>query len=108
MAELNLTIIEIIVLQVGAIILGIAIHFFITSRRSLEPSSNKTKKLQRQFEDWKMKYFNEAEIKDRELAESRMLMKAYIASNLCGATHFMSAVPANLPIVNSKRLPDRR
>ena len=75
MAELNLTIIEIIVLQVGAIILGIAIHFFITSRRSLEPNTNRTKKLQRQFEDWKMKYFNEAEIKDRELAESRMLMK---------------------------------
>ncbi len=75
MAELNLTIIEIIVLQVGAIILGIAIHFFITSRRSLEPNTNRTKKLQRQFEDWKMKYFNEAEIKDRELAESRLLMK---------------------------------
>ncbi len=75
MAELNLTIIEIIVLQVGAIILGIAIHFFITSRRSLEPTSNKTNKLQKQFEDWKMKYFNEAEIKDRELAESRLIMK---------------------------------
>ncbi|MBA2500950.1 MAG: hypothetical protein H0V30_14595 [Chitinophagaceae bacterium] len=75
MAELNLTILEIIVLQSGAIILGIAIHFFITSHRNMEVTSNKRSKLQKQFENWKLKYLNETELKDRELAESRMLLK---------------------------------
>ena len=75
MTELNLTIGEIIILQLGAIILGIAIHFFITSRKNLETSPTRNSKLQKQFEDWKMKYFNEAEIKEKELAETRMIMK---------------------------------
>ena len=75
MTELNLTIAEIIVLQLGAIILGIAIHFFITSRKNLEASPNRNSKLKKQFEDWKLKYFNEAEIKEKELAESRLIMK---------------------------------
>lgn len=69
MAALNLTIIEIIVLQLGAIVLGAAIHFFLSSRRSLKTSGIETEKVRKSLEDWKLKYFNEIEHKDKELTD---------------------------------------
>ncbi|MDP9229047.1 MAG: hypothetical protein M3O67_00075 [Bacteroidota bacterium] len=65
---LNLSIIEIVVLQFGAIILGIAIHFFIISRRNLRSSSVETQKVNKN-DEWKLKYFNDVETKDKELSE---------------------------------------
>jgi chromosome segregation ATPase len=67
MLALNLSIIEIIILQLGAVILGAAIHFFLASRRNLKSSGTETQKIQRAMEDWKLKYFNEAEQKEKEL-----------------------------------------
>jgi chromosome segregation ATPase len=66
---LNLSIVELIVLFFCAISLGIVIHFFITSRRSLKGSPIETEKIKKNVEDWKLKYFNEIEAKEKELSE---------------------------------------
>lgn len=72
MASLSLTIIEIIVLMLGAVILGITIHFIIASRRSFknQPTAE-TQKLGKSLEEWKLRYFNDTEVKDKELTHLR-------------------------------------
>ncbi len=71
MANLSLSIVEIIVLMLGAITLGITIHFFITSRRSLKSSPMETEKVSKNLEQWKLRYFNDTELKDKELTSLR-------------------------------------
>ncbi len=68
MATLSLSVIEIIVLMLGAITLGVTIHFFIVSRKSLrETTSDVTGKINKELEMWKLKYFNDTEVRDKEL-----------------------------------------
>lgn len=68
MPTLSLSVIEIIVLMLGAITLGITIHFFIVSRKSLkDATSDITGKLNKELEVWKLKYFNDTELRDKEL-----------------------------------------
>ena len=71
MANLSLSIIEIVVLMLGAIILGITIHFFITSSRSLTSSPKETDKISKALEEWKLRYFNDTEVRDKELTRLR-------------------------------------
>jgi chromosome segregation ATPase len=71
MATLSLTIVEIIVLMLGAIVLGITIHFFIVSRRHLKATLKDPKKKDQPLNEWKLKYFNDIEIRDKELASLR-------------------------------------
>lgn len=67
-SQLSLSIIEIVVLMLGAIVLGVTIHFFIASRRSLQDSSPAVvKQYQKEAEDWKLRYFNEIELRDKEI-----------------------------------------
>lgn len=67
-SQLSLSIIEIIVLMLGAIVLGVTIHFFITSRRTLKTTSPAAmQQLHKELEDWKLRYFNEIEYRDKEL-----------------------------------------
>lgn len=71
-SQLNLTIIEIIVLMIGAITLGITIHFFIVSRKSLNASTQEASgKPQKELESWRLKYYNDIEDREKELAELR-------------------------------------
>ncbi len=66
--QLALSPVEIIVLMMGAITLGITIHFFIISRRSLKIASPvAAQKINKQLEEWKLRYFNETEWRDKEL-----------------------------------------
>ncbi len=67
MANLSLSIIEIIVLMLGAVILGITIHFFFTNRRGMKNSSMESDKVSKHFDEWKLKYFNDIEMRDKEL-----------------------------------------
>ncbi len=67
MTNLSLTIVEVIVLQLGAIVLGIAIHFFVVSRRGLKFSASEKQKANKQLDEWKLKYFNDMEAKEREV-----------------------------------------
>jgi chromosome segregation ATPase len=66
-ASLTLSIVEIVVLLLGAIILGITIHFFITSRKNLRIPKDEPSKADLARNEWKLKYFNDMEIKDREI-----------------------------------------
>jgi|CXWL01.1.fsa_nt_gi DNA repair exonuclease SbcCD ATPase subunit len=67
MASLSLSIIEIIVLMLGAITLGITIHFFIISRHGMKSSPMETEKVSKNLEEWKLRYFNDTELRDKEL-----------------------------------------
>ena len=72
MATLSLSLIEIIVLMLGAITLGITIHFFIVSRKSLKTTAlNASGKMGKDLEQWKLKYFNDIEIREKELSTIR-------------------------------------
>ncbi|HPG09983.1 MAG TPA: hypothetical protein PLU37_00525 [Chitinophagaceae bacterium] len=72
MGSLSLSIIEIIVLMLGAVTLGITIHFFISSRRSFKAvTSGESDKVNRELESWKLRYFNDIEFKDKELEKLR-------------------------------------
>jgi myosin heavy subunit len=72
MATLSLSLIEIIVLMLGAITLGITIHFFIVSRKSLKTTTlDASGKMSKDLEQWKLKYFNDIEIRDKELSTIR-------------------------------------
>jgi chromosome segregation ATPase len=69
--QLTLSLIEIIVLMVGAITVGITIHFFIVSRRSLNASMDETPggRLSKEISEWKLKYFNDIEQRDSDLVQ---------------------------------------
>lgn len=70
--ELSLSLVEIIVLMLGAITLGITIHFFITSRKSLREATNEMAgKTNKELGEWKSKYFNDTELRDSELTMLR-------------------------------------
>jgi len=71
MANLSLSIVEIIVLMLGAVTLGITLHFFLTSRRSMGTSPMETEKISKSLEEWKLRYFNDTEIRDKELVSLR-------------------------------------
>lgn len=65
---LTLSVLEIILLFFGAIILGITIHFTITSRRNLRSAMNDKDDVNKQRDEWKLRYFNDIETKDKELS----------------------------------------
>jgi chromosome segregation ATPase len=65
----NLSIVELLVLFLCAVTLGVVIHFFITSRKTLKTSPAETEKLKRNLDEWKLKYFNDIEVKDKEISE---------------------------------------
>jgi len=65
--QLTLSLIEIIVLMMGAITLGITIHFFIASRKSLRDAKDEISgKTGKELNEWKSKYFNVTERRDAE------------------------------------------
>src|SRR5690242_18742143 len=69
-ASLLLTVPEVILLLFGAIILGISIHFFITSRKSLRAETRELEKSSSGKSDkneWKLRYLNDMELRDKEI-----------------------------------------
>jgi chromosome segregation ATPase len=69
-ASLLLTVPEVILLLFGAIILGISIHFFITSRKSLREETRELEKTSSGKSDkneWKLRYLNDMELRDKEI-----------------------------------------
>jgi chromosome segregation ATPase len=78
---LNLSIVEVSVLFFCAVTLGVVIHFFITSRRNLRDSPSETEKIKKNVDDWKLKYFNEVEVKEKELSEIKSRLSEAEESN---------------------------
>jgi chromosome segregation ATPase len=66
-ASLILSVPEVILLLFGAIILGITIHFFITSRRSLKATTREMTKGSLDKNEWKLRYLNDIELRDKEI-----------------------------------------
>jgi len=98
MPTLQLSVIEVIILMLGAITLGITIHFFLISRKSLkEVTSDATGKLHKELEVWKLKYFNDTELRDKELEDLRY--KLSIASD---STDDISIEIEELQVKNKK------
>jgi len=71
MTNLSLSIVEVAVLFACAVMVGITIHFFIVSRRNFKTSPIETDKISKSLEDWKRRYFNDIEAKEKELVEWR-------------------------------------
>ncbi|MEO5563942.1 MAG: hypothetical protein ABIR18_10920, partial [Chitinophagaceae bacterium] len=67
-ASLLLSVPEIVLLLFGAIILGITIHFFITSRRSLRATTLEMGKGSLVKNEWKLRYLNDMELRDKEIS----------------------------------------
>ena len=65
---LTLSVLELILLFFGAIILGITIHFTIASRRRLKGSMGEKDEINKSRDEWKSRYFNDVELKDKELS----------------------------------------
>lgn len=74
-ASLLLSIPEVILLLFGAIILGITIHFFITSRRSLNASARDMQKPSFAKDEWKLRYLNDMELRDKEVSKLKEEIK---------------------------------
>ncbi len=70
MASLTLTVFEIVLLFVCAIIVGVVIHFFLTTRRHLNRSMQEARR-SNGMDEWKLKYFNDIERRDKDLDELR-------------------------------------
>ncbi|MGZ8558536.1 MAG: hypothetical protein ACXWWC_09395 [Chitinophagaceae bacterium] len=68
-ASLTLTVLEIILLLFGAIILGITIHFFIASNKSLKAATAEMEKVNQAPDEWKLRYFNDMEMREKEIAD---------------------------------------
>lgn len=83
-ASLTLSIFEIILLFFGAIILGITIHFFIASRKSLNESAEELGMTTRSPKDeWKLRYLNDMDHKEKEmLSLKERLQEAEANSNI--------------------------
>ena len=80
---LSLSIVEIIILMLGAIVLGITIHFFIVSRRSFKTTPSESGKINKTLDEWKLRYFNDIEKRDNELATlKKQLQEAEENSNI--------------------------
>jgi len=65
---LTLSVLEITLLFFGAIILGITIHFTIASRRRLKGSMGEKDEINKSRDEWKSRYFNDVELRDKELS----------------------------------------
>ena len=68
-ATLTLSVLEIILLLFGAIILGVTIHFFIASNRSLKADTAEMGKANQAPDEWKLRYFNDMEMREKEIAD---------------------------------------
>ena len=74
-ATLTLSILEIVLLLFGAIVLGITIHFFIASRKNLRAATEEMEKTTFARDEWKLRYFNDMEERDKELTELKLQLQ---------------------------------
>lgn len=82
-AILTLSVLEIILLLFGAIILGITIHFFIASNKSLKVTTGELQKNTLAQDEWKLRYFNDMELRDKEISSlKQQLLEAEENANI--------------------------
>ena len=70
MGNINLSLFEVIILFFCALVIGFVVQLFIASRRKMKTDLEKTaRSASSGLDEWKLKYLNEAEIKDKEIAD---------------------------------------
>ena len=67
MGSLTLSVFEVVFLFICAIVVGVVIHFFITSRRNLDKTMKTIKPPGNGLDEWKLRYFNEMEARQKEI-----------------------------------------
>jgi cellobiose-specific phosphotransferase system component IIB len=75
---LQISLVEIIIFQLGAVILGFAIHFFITSKKNIHIEEKVSETAISDADQWRLKYYEELDMQEkkreqlqRELEEAR-------------------------------------
>jgi hypothetical protein len=75
---LQITLAEIIIFQVGAIVLGFATHFFITSKKNIKVAEQPDVNAISEADEWRLKYYEELDMQEKrqdkmkkEIAEAR-------------------------------------
>ncbi len=63
---LQISLVEIIIFQVGAIILGFAIHFFIASKKTIKINEQPDAVSISEAEEWRLKYYEELELHEKK------------------------------------------
>lgn len=81
--HLSLTVMEIIVLLMGAVVLGVAIHFIITSSKAYKRLVGEATggKISNELAELKVKYSNDLEKKNREISELSALLTSLKENN---------------------------
>src|SRR6185436_5452905 len=70
MLSISLSIFEIAILFVSAVVVGFVINLFFTSRKGIKKEDTETKKsVSSGIDEWKIRYLKEAEIKDKEISD---------------------------------------
>ncbi len=62
---LQISLVEIIIFQVGAIVLGFAIHFFISSKKNIRIEEQPATSGISEAEEWRLKYYEELELQEK-------------------------------------------
>jgi len=76
MTSLTLSLVEIILLMLCGVTLGIVIFYIISTRRSFKAASSvQAGQTGKELENWKLKYFNDIEYRDKELEQLRHRVK---------------------------------
>lgn len=68
-ASLQVSTADIIMLTAGATLLGITVFYFINTRRNQKHSPLELEKVNRGLDEWKRKYFNDIESREKQLDE---------------------------------------
>ena len=87
MLSISLSVFEIAILFISAVVVGIVIHLFYSGRRSINKDlQDGRKSLSSGLDEWKLKYLNEAEIKDKEITDlkNRLLDATENSRSLAG------------------------
>ena len=72
MLSISLSIFEIVILFVSAIVVGFVINLFFSSRKGTKKNETESKKsVSSGIDEWKIRYLKEAEIKDKEITDLR-------------------------------------
>ena len=83
--QITVSVVEILIFQIGAIILGFSIHFFWTSRKTPPPSNAERPVLAGSSlnpgNEWRIKYVEEVESRQKEI-ESRQKLEKQLRSDL--------------------------
>lgn len=64
--DIQISVVEIVIFQLGAIILGFAIHFFITSKKNIKIEERPDQNAISEADNWRLKYFEELDLQEKK------------------------------------------